>query len=163
MGSSASSSFDIACWAPSRDKSIELFSRSSVPPAIVSKDDREWNYILPPIVRGEHIDDSSLFGSRRAVPFRFRHSPTSPRWFDATCLVAVAANCRRQVHLARNGPKLTFRNRPPAPHHSGRVRRSSHLLWSMCGSSRSGLSIWGIKYYASLHLGGAPMRRPFPH
>jgi len=37
------------------------------------------------------------------------------------------------------------------------------LLWSMCGSARSGLSIWGIKHYASLHLGGAPMRRPFPH
>src|ERR1700674_431104 len=48
----ASTSFDIVGWAPSRDKSIELFSRARVPPAIVSKDGREWNYVLPPIVRG---------------------------------------------------------------------------------------------------------------
>jgi hypothetical protein len=84
------SSFDIAGWAPSRDKGIELFSCASVPPAIVSKDDREWNHVLPPIVRGEHIDDGALFGSRRAVPFRFGHSPTYPGWLETTRLVAIA-------------------------------------------------------------------------
>jgi hypothetical protein len=54
------SSVDIADWAPSRDKSIELFSRASVPPAIVSKDDGEWNHLLPPIVHGEYKDDGAL-------------------------------------------------------------------------------------------------------
>jgi hypothetical protein len=41
------SSVDIASWAPPRDKSVKLFSRASVPPAIVSKDDRERNLVLP--------------------------------------------------------------------------------------------------------------------
>src|ERR1019366_4024789 len=56
------SSFDIVGWAPSRDKSVELLSRASVPPAIVSKDDREWNLVLADIVRGEHIDGGALLG-----------------------------------------------------------------------------------------------------
>ena len=41
-------SADIASWAPRHDKSVKLFSRASVPPAIVSKDDRERNVVLPP-------------------------------------------------------------------------------------------------------------------
>jgi len=45
-------SFDIAGWAPPCDKSVELFSRVSIPPAIVSKDDREWNLVLANIVQG---------------------------------------------------------------------------------------------------------------
>jgi hypothetical protein len=91
LNSVRTSSFDIASRAPSRDKSVKLFSRASVPPAIVSKDDWEWNCVFAPIIRGEHIDRGALFGSRRAVPFRFRHSPTSPGWFDATCLVVQIA------------------------------------------------------------------------
>ncbi len=71
-------SFDIAGWAPPRDKSVELFSRVSIPPAIVSKDDREWNLVLANIVQGEHIDGGALLGRRCAVPFRFRHSPPLP-------------------------------------------------------------------------------------
>ena len=66
-------SADIASWAPSRDKSVKLFSRASVPPAIVSKDDRGWNFVLADIVQGEHIDNGSLLRRRRAVPFHFRH------------------------------------------------------------------------------------------
>jgi len=66
-------------WAPSHDKSVELFSRASVPPAIVSKDDLEWNFVLADIVRGEHIDDGAFLGRSCAVPFRFGHSSPLPR------------------------------------------------------------------------------------
>ena len=53
-------------------------SSSSPVRAFVPKDDREWNLVTADIVQGEHIDDGTLLGRRRAVPFRFRHSPPLP-------------------------------------------------------------------------------------
>jgi len=103
LNSARASSIDIACWAPSRDKSVEFFASESVPPAIVLKDDWGWNCVLAPIVRGEHINGGALLGSRRAVPFRFRHSPTSPGWFEATCSAAVAAHLHGTGGTGGNG------------------------------------------------------------
>ena len=46
---------------------------SSVPPAIVSENNLEWNLILAVVVRCEHINNGALLGHCRAIPFRFRH------------------------------------------------------------------------------------------
>jgi hypothetical protein len=97
------SSFDIDGWAPSHDKSIELFSRASVPPAIISKDDRKWNQVLPPIVRREHIDDGALLGRRRVIPFRFRHSQHPPRglkrlaWSQSPHIGVTRSFCQKRA------------------------------------------------------------------
>jgi len=93
-------------WAPSRDKRVELFSRASVPPAIVSKDDREWNDVLPPIVRGEHTDDGAFLGRRRAVPLRFRHSTTFPGWFAAHWATNSSGKKRTETEARLGVPGL---------------------------------------------------------
>jgi len=100
------SSFDMVSWAPSRDKRVELFSRASVPPAIVSKDDREWNDVLPPIVRGEHTDDGAFLGRRRAVPLRFRHSTTFPGWFAAHWATNSSGKKRTETEARLGVPGL---------------------------------------------------------
>jgi hypothetical protein len=48
--------------APPRDKSVKFLPGVSVPPAIVSKDDREWNYVVADTVQREHIDGGALLG-----------------------------------------------------------------------------------------------------
>ena len=99
------SSPDIIPRAPSRDKSVELFTRLSVPPAVTSKDNREWNYVLPPIVCGEHKDDFPLIGRRRAVPFRFRHpSPRRLKRFGAFTITAFRWRDHFARHKRREGP-----------------------------------------------------------
>src|SRR5450631_1426818 len=94
---------DIVGWAPSHDKSIKLISRASVPPAIVSKEDREWNQVLPSIVRREHIDDGALLGRRRAIPFGFRHSQLPPcglkrlAWSQSPHIGVTRSSCQKRA------------------------------------------------------------------
>ncbi len=61
------------CWAPSRDKGVELFSRASVH-QLSSRKTTGNESLLPPIVRGEHTDNGALLGRRCAVPFEKYHS-----------------------------------------------------------------------------------------
>jgi len=83
FGSAQSSA--ITDSAPSHDNSGELFSRASVPPAAVSKNNPEWNHVSATTVQGEHIDDYAFLGKTFGVPFRVSHPSPILRSLETPC------------------------------------------------------------------------------
>ena len=84
FGSAQSSA--ITNSAPSHDNSGELFSRASVPPAAVSKNNPEWNHVSATTVQGEHIDDYAFLGKTFGVPFQSQPSLTNLAQFGNALL-----------------------------------------------------------------------------
>jgi hypothetical protein len=117
--------------APSHDNSVELFSRASVPPATVSKNNPERNHVSAATVHGEHMDDYAFLGKASGVPFRFSHpSPLFRAVWKRPARGAsqTATNSGQRGHLGRLERKRNT--------HFGlsldQMRRKARREWKNC-------------------------------